>query len=82
MTQLGLMAAIGMKAELTAQGVWVEGTKTLYFVYQEPVSVDDAFDGKTVTAVWRGTVPAGLLTPIGTSGKKSIERLSAFFIAT
>ena len=49
-----ISAVKGTWAASTAQAVWVEGNKTLYFIYQEPVSVGDAFDGKTVTSVWSG----------------------------
>ena len=42
-------------AEPIAQAVWVEGTKTLHFIYQEAVAEGTTFDGKTATEVWSGT---------------------------
>lgn len=52
---LTLFTAIGgVKADPVAQAVWCAGNHTLYFVYQEPVTVGSGFDGQTVTAVWSG----------------------------
>ncbi len=67
-----ISAVKGTWAASTAQAVWVEGNKTLYFIYQEPVSVGDAFDGKTVTSVWSGEA----VTNTGTNspGWRSVMR--------
>ena len=52
---LTLFTAIGwVKADPVAQAVWCAGNQTLYFVNMEQVSVNDTFDGQTVTAVWSG----------------------------
>lgn len=50
-----ISAVKGIWATPTAQAVWVEGNKTLYFIYQETVvEPGDAFNSKTVTSVWIG----------------------------
>ena len=67
-----ISAVKGTWAASTTQAVWAEGNKTLYFIYQEPVSVGDAFDGKTVTSVWSGEA----VTNTGTNspGWRSVMR--------
>ena len=68
-----LLIAVGAKATPTAQAVWVEGNKTLYFIYQETVvKKGDTFDTKTVTDVWSGT--AVTATGESTPGWRNIRR--------
>jgi surface protein len=68
-----LLIVVGAKATSTAQAVWVEGNKTLYFIYQETVvKKGDTFDTKTVTDVWSGT--AVTATGESTPGWRNIRR--------
>ena len=50
-----LLSGAGVaQASPVAQAVWCASNRTLYFVNLEQVSVNDTFDGQTVTAVWSG----------------------------
>ena len=66
----------GMWADPTAQAVWVEGTKTLHFIYQETVvTTGSTFDGKTATEVWSGT--AVTATGADSPGWRNVDIMSS-----